>query len=254
MTAALRTLAFADLDAPSWGAAWLPGPAQEAVIALGAAGDDTLVSGGPVLSVGEEEGEWRLRSDRAELVVAPASQVVEVQTPEREIAGWDQLCRVSGRFGTDGQEHAVDCLGLRGSWSAAVELDRFEAVRAVSVWFDPDEAFALTAFRPHKAKAHAADVVAAAVIAAGASVAVEDPRLSTTYEGEGWPVRAGLELWLAATDDSESERPYPRRASGEAIGARAQALTGQLDVRAEPFRWHSRGRDGAGLYLLARRR
>ena len=80
---------------------------------------------------------------------------------------------------------------------------------------------------------------------------VEDPRLSTTYGDDGWPARAGLELWLAGSDSDER---YPHRASGEATGARAQALAGDLEVRAEPFRWHSRGREGAGMYFLARRR
>ena len=38
------------------------------------------------------------------------------------------------------------------------------------------------------------------------------------------------------------------------MGARAQAQTGELDVLAEPFRWHSRAREGTGMYILARRR
>ncbi len=33
-----------------------------------------------------------------------------------------------------------------------------------------------------------------------------------------------------------------------------ESSVGELDLRAEPFRWHSRGRDGAGIYILARRR
>jgi hypothetical protein len=134
-----------------------------------------------------------------------------------------------------------------------VDLTRYESIRAVSAWFDPDEAYALTAFRPRKAKAHDADLLTAAVIAADGSAPVEDPRLSTTYAGDGWPARAGLELWLAEVDGADSERQYTRRASGEACGARAQAPAGELELRVEPFRWHSRAREG-GMYLLARRR
>ena len=52
----------------------------------------------------------------------------------------------------------------------------------------------------------------------------------------------------------EPDQQYPRRASGEALGARAHALAGGLELKAEPFRWHSRGREGAGMYVLARRR
>jgi hypothetical protein len=110
---------------------------------------------------------------------------------------------------------------------------------------------ALTSFRPRKAKAHDRDLLAAAVITPDGSAAVEDSRLSTTYSEGGWPVRAGLELWL---DGEEPEQQYPRRASGEATGVQAEALAEGLELRARPFRWHSRGRDGAGMYLLARRR
>jgi hypothetical protein len=94
------------------------------------------------------------------------------------------------------------------------------------------------------------------VIAAEGSAAVEDPRLSTTYAADGWPWRAGLELWLAAAGEGggDSERQYPRRASGDAVGGRAQAEDGALTLRAQPFRWHSRARVGTGMYLLARRR
>jgi hypothetical protein len=109
----------------------------------------------------------------------------------------------------------------------------------------------VTAFRPRKAKAHDGDLLAAAVIAPDGSPPVEDPRLSTTYAGDGWPARAGLELWLAG---EEPDQQYPRRASGEALGVRARGLAGDLELQAEPFRWHSRGREGAGMYLLARRR
>ncbi len=160
---------------------------------------------------------------------------------------------MTGRFG----RHEVDCLGLRSTWSDGLDLGHFESIRSASVWFEPAEGFALTAFRPRKAKAHQDDVLAAAVIAADGSTQVEDPRLSTTYAADGWPTRAGLELWLAAAGEADSEeeqQQYTRRASGEALAARAQAAAGELELRAQPFRWHSRGKVGAGMYLLAHRR
>jgi hypothetical protein len=196
--------------------------------------------------------QWRLHGDGAELLVAPAGEVVTAHAPGDGLEGHDQLCHVSGSFVRDGAEHTVDCLGLRAWWPGTIDLGRYESIRAVSMWFAPDEGLALTAFRPRKARAnHASDVLAAAVIAADGAPAVEDPRLSTTYDDAGWPLRVGLELWLAG---EETEHHYPRRASGEAIGARVEALEGALELRAEPFRWHSRGRDGAGMYVLARRR
>jgi hypothetical protein len=245
----LRTLAFGDLARTVWGAAWIAGGDDLALATLGGDGGGS-VAPSLRLSAGAEDGEWRLDGDQTALIVAPAGEVVGVQGSP-DIDGFDQLCRVTGRFELEGADHAVDCLGLRTSRSGEFDLAKLESVRAVSTWFEPDEGLALTAFRGRKAKHHGSDVVTAAVLGPEASAPVEDPRLSTTYDAGGWPVRAGLELWLVG--ESEEEQ-YPRRAVGEAAGARAQTAAGELDLRAEPFRWHSRGRDGAGMYLLARRR
>ena len=250
---ALRTVAFGEDSV--WGTVWVSAPAGATLAALGAGPEVIVVSEvGLSDSAADPSGEWRLDGDGVALVVSPAGELVEVRAEGKDgIEGWHQLVRVSGRFGRGaGQhEHEVECLGLRSSWSDAVDLAKFASIRAVSAWFDPDEAYALTAFRPRKAKAHDGDAVAAAAITPDGAPAVEDPRLSTTYAGDGWPARAGLELWLAS--DPESDQHYPRRASGKAAGARAQTLAGDFELQAEPFRWHSRGREGAGMYVLARR-
>ena len=250
---ALRTLAFGEDSV--WGTAWASASAGATLAALGAGPEVIVVSEvGLSDSAADPSGEWRLDGDGVALVVSPAGELVDVEAAGKDrIEGWHQLVRVSGRFGRGaGQhEHEVECLGLRSSWSDAVDLAKFASIRAVSAWFDPDEAYALTAFRPRKAKAHDGDAVAAAAITPDGAPAVEDPRLSTTYAGDGWPARAGLELWLAS--DPESDQHYPRRASGKAAGARAQTLAGDFELQAEPFRWHSRGREGAGMYVLARR-
>jgi hypothetical protein len=247
----LRTLAFGELGpAGVWGAAWINGPDRSALTALGTGGASGALSDVQVSGAADDE-DWRLDAGTAALLVAPAGEAVPVEATDDGLEGWDQLCRVNGRFERDGTEHVVDCLGLRTWWSAALDVERYGSIRAVSAWFEPDEGLTVTAFRPRKAKAHDQDVLAAAVLAPDISATVEDPRLSTTYEREGWPARAGLELWLPG---EEPEQQYPRRASGEATGARVEALAGAHEVRAEPFRWHSRGRDGAGVYLLARRR
>ena len=249
-TSALRTVAFGDLERTAWGAAWIPGADGSALATLGA-GDARTVAPSLRLTAGAEDGEWRLDGDVATLTVSPAGDPVAVHDADDHIEGFDQLCRVTGRFELDGAEHDIDSLGLRTSRSGSFDLGKLESVRAVSSWFEPDEGLAVMAFRPRKAKSHDGDVVTATVIGPDSSPAVEDPRLTTTYDAGGWPVRAGLELWLAGDGDQEH---FPRRASGEAAGARAQSAAGELDLRAEPFRWHSRGRDGAGIYILARRR
>lgn len=251
MSTALRTLAFAELEATgAWGAAWATDPDDPALTTVGA-GREWGVLADLRLSPGEHDEEWRLAGADATLVVDPAGDAVAWHASQDGIEGWDQLCRVTGRFERDGAERAVECLGLRSWFSPAIELERYESIRAVSTWFGPDDGMAVVAFRPRKAKAHDRDVLSATVIAADASALVEDQRLSTTYTEGGWPLRAGLELWVAG---KEPDQQYPRRASGEATGARAEALSGSFELRVEPFRWHSRGSDGVGMYLLARRR
>jgi hypothetical protein len=245
---ALRTLAFGDLDGTVWGAGWFPALAARALTVFGGEGQRVVVTGHPPAD-GDVAGEWRLQG-AGELIVAPAAEPVSVQAAQDGVEGYDQLCRVSGRLARDGEEREVECLGVRSWFPGPIDLDRYESIRAVANWFEPDEAMALTAFRARKAKD--GDLVAAAVIGPENSTSVEDPRLSTTYGAEGWPLRAGLELWLPTPEDAE--RQFPRRASGEAVGDRAEAQSESTELRIEPFRWHSRGRDGAGMYILARRR
>lgn len=249
---ALRILAFGALEPAIWGIGWFADPAAPGLVVLADSTAPPVLSSTQLSGAGEGE-DWHLDDG---LVVAPVAEAVAVQTApagKDAIAGHDQLCRVTGRFALDGgAPRAVDCLGVRTWFSGSIELGHYDSIRAVSSWFEPDEALAVTALRARKAKGHDADLLAAAVISPDRAEAAEDPRLSTTYEAEGWPVRAGLELWLAGSEDSE--RQYTRRASGEAAGPRVETAAGAVALRVEPFRWHSRGRDGAGMYILARRR
>lgn len=248
--AALRTLAFGDVMRTVWGAAWIPGSDGSAVATIGGDSVAAVVSSLGV-SVAEDGAQWRLEGDHAALVVSPVGEPVDVQGDD-DIAGFDQLCRVTGTFEQSGTEHPVDCLGLRSARTGGFDLGKLDSIRAISSWFEPDEGLALIAFRGRKAKNHDSDVVTATVLGPEPSPSVEDPRLSTTYDAGGWPVRAGIELWFAA--EGEDAPQFTRRAAGEAAGARTEAAAGELDLRAEPFRWRSRGREGAGMYILARRR
>jgi hypothetical protein len=237
---ALRTLAFGDLDAGLWGAAW---GGAEPFVALGALPAASSALGGLARIDGAcATDDWTVSGQSAELTVSPRSE----PAPSPEIDGFDQLCRVRGQFVLGGTEHQVDSLGRRGC-RPELDLQTFETIRDISAWFEPDEGIALTALRPRGAAGHDHDIVVASLFEAAAAVPVPDPRLSTTYTADGRPLRAGVELWLDT--DQDDEQQYPRRAAGEALGASASAVDG-LDVQAHAFRWHSRGRDGAGVYLL----
>jgi hypothetical protein len=218
----MRTLAFGDADSQVWGVVW------DGVACLGA-GD--LVQRRDAVPEGEDE--WRL----LQLTASPVADPVEHSD------GFDQLCRVSGEFELDGNTHTVDSLGRRAEHRA---LEAQHSIREVSAWFEPDGGIALRSLRPRDARGQDVDAVTAAVLDAEAPGPVADPRLSTTYSADGDPLRAGLELWL-----TDGENEFPLRAAGEALGPSGELSPG---VRAQLFRWHSRGREGAGVYVLARGR
>jgi hypothetical protein len=240
----MRTLAFGELDASFWGVAWSPAPGAAGFVGLGD-GSSGALSGAELQGVGER-GDWHLDGDGLQLTASPA----EGDTAVIEATGFDQLCRVRGRAVLGGIEREIDCIGRRGAHGEGVNLDRYEAVRDLCAWFEPGDGLALVALRPRKSRGQDADLIDAAVFDPERTLVIAQPRLSTTYTGDGRPLRAGLELWLG----DEDEEQYPRRATGEAAGDGAAGALEGYDVRARPFRWRSRGRVGVGIYLLARRR
>jgi hypothetical protein len=75
---------------------------------------------------------------------------------------------------------------------------------------------------------------------------VADPRLSTTYDGDGHQRRAGLELWVGDEDD------MPERATGEVLCGSTLEL-GPLALDLAFFAWQFEGREGVGRYDVLRR-
>jgi hypothetical protein len=240
----LQTFAFGELSTGIWGAA-LTTAGEPPFLCLGASGA-AAAADGQIAGSGSQD-EWRLIGDTVELTLTPAGEPVDPRRPENEIGGFDQLCRFSGRFSIEGTEHEVSSLGWRGVRSGVPDVSRYESLREVSAWFEPGAGLALAAFRPRKAKGHGCDVISASVFDQDTAAAVEDPRLSTTYTEAGWPARVSLELWLAGED----EHQLLRRAACEPTGSRVQSRWGDLEVRAELLRCHSRDHAGAGVYLLA---
>jgi hypothetical protein len=232
----MRVIAFGDLGAGIWGVAW------GGFAALG-----TLEAAAAVTAEldGDRPAEpWTWSCPGVELELAAIGE------PASFPDGFDQLCRARGRFELAGAEYVVDCLGRRGARDG-IDASRFESVRDLSAWFEPDQGLALRATRPRGEAGQEGDLVSAAVFEAGAAATVADPRLSTTYSSTGAPARAGLELWLVENDEDQ----YPHRAAGQAAGPRVVSeASGAFAVDAGPFRWYSRGLEGAGIYVLARAR
>lgn len=234
----LRLFVFGELDGEPWGVAATSELGSVATFADAAsAHGDT------------PEEPWWLVADGVELEFEPTSASKELGGDGEGVV---QLARVKGRLGAE----EVDCFGIRGVGEMIYRP--FESIRVAAGWLAGADGFALCALRPEGAAGQDADAVSAAVFEAGEALPIAEPRLSTVYGHDGVPVRAGLELWLQEPDELEDEdgspRQFPRRAAGEALGAAALLEVGPLELRAEQFRWHLRGEDAAGVYLLARRR
>jgi hypothetical protein len=247
----LRAVAFGDLRGRIWGAALsahadLPsyavlGPEPSAAVAV------------EMVAAASATDEWRIAGDGLELTVA-----VEDAQGENPAPDFDQLVTVRGQLRSD-EVREVDCRGCRSERVDAVEPGRFQLIRDACAWFGPGYGFAVIAVRPRRASGHGDEHVSATVFSGGHVFPVAEPRLSTAYSGQGQPMRATLELWLG--DDGEPAEPgqeeavqYPRRAAGEASGPWAIHESENLALAVQPFRWRAEGRDGAGIYLLARPR
>src|SRR6185437_12972175 len=95
-----------------------------------------------------------------------------------------------------------------GSIMRSLADDRVVLERAVTAWIGPSLAVALNARRPRRAAGHGGEQLNAAILRGEPleTVAVADPRLSSTYDGDGLLLRCGLELW--DTEDADFALRY----------------------------------------------
>jgi hypothetical protein len=167
------------------------------------------------------------------------------------MAGFEQACRVTGSATVGGRRIAVDGLGQRGRSWGSPDWDRIAAARSVAAWLGDDLAVWLAAIRPAGARHHEDERIAATVLErdpesdTALATPVLDPRLSTTYDGDGRQRAAGLELYA-------DEEGMPRRAAGEVICGTTLDL-GRLRLDCAFLRWRMEGRTGIGRYDVLRR-
>jgi hypothetical protein len=200
----------------------------------------------------DENGQHAFLLD-LEAVSAPAELGADVPAGELGgMQGYDQLVRVTGKVTVGGQERSFSGRGQRGHSWGAPDWDKLDLARTLGVWLDGDAGVTLTAVRPAKAASHADEAVHAVLLGRDAesgepvSLVVADPRVSTTYDGEGRQRHAGLELY--ETDDA----PYARRAAGEVACGTTLDL-GRLRLDTAFFTWRMEGRSGVGRYDVLRR-
>jgi hypothetical protein len=220
---------------------------------------DEVSAAGLDTSVVEPLRAWRLRfagddaSFDLELVATGPVAELDPSHPVARVggmAGYEQPVRVSGSAVVRDTRLTVDGLGQRGHSWGSPDWDRIELARTVSAWLGDDLAVSLTAVRPAGEDDHGAEVVAASILdrdedGASRALDVADPRLSTTYDGDGRQRQAGLELWVDGNG-------YPRRAAGEITCGTSLDL-GRLRLDCAFFRWRMEGREGFGRYDVLRR-
>ena len=235
----LRTFAFGALGQDAWLAGWFPGPGEHGVllVADGAGVQAREAS----LAPGPDQG-WALTAAGAELAIAATSPPAALTGVEGVVDGFEQAASVSGTL--DGFEAALP--GRRGERPGTGEAGRLDSVREMAAWFDDGEVVAISAVRPRKHKGHEQDTIQAAVVDPAGPVTIVEPRLSTTYSASGRPRRVGLELW------SEDEEAAPVRVVAEGLGRGGSTTAGGWELTVDWLAGHRRGRDGAGVFLIAR--
>ena len=242
---ALHVMAFAELRTMTWGVSWRSDPAAPARLAVGREGASAVLEA----SLADN----RLEGEGVALSFSDVSPLIQSRDAEGRLERRDRLCEVAGRVRIEGHEAEVQSLGWRSSAEAGTQLGRLDSFRFLAAWLDRQSGFSLTALRPHKARGHESDIVAAALIDDPPAPPVTGPRLSSTYTEAGFPARAGLELWFTEEDedpDAGGTPQYPRRAAGEAAGPRFDWSQEQIEMHASLLRWHSHGHEGPGVYLL----
>jgi hypothetical protein len=216
---------------------------------------DALALGGVESSVAAALERWTvsfaLDGARVELEFSATAAPAEIEAGDAVarvggMCGYEQPCRVRGRAELGGRTVDVAGAGQRGHQWGEPDWERIALARTVTAWPAEGGGIALSAVRPAKASSHDGEAVWAALLEAGGPVRVEDPRLSTTYDGDGRQRRAGLELWVAEDD------PLPQRAAGEVLCGSSLDL-GQLRLDCAFFAWRLDGREAVGRYDILRR-
>jgi hypothetical protein len=161
------------------------------------------------------------------------------------MVGYEQLCRVHGTARAGGDAVAVDCLGQRSHTWGEPDWSRLESTRTITAWLDDGTGVTITAVRPSGKRGHDAQATWGVLLDPAGNLHVDDPRVSTTYDGDGRQRRAGLELWVGEDDG------FARRGAGELLCGSTFDL-GQLRLDCSFFAWRMQGREGVGRYDVVR--
>jgi hypothetical protein len=221
------TIAFADA------AAEVAGVALPAIGTLLCVGGELIAAATPQLSGGASA--WTLQAPGAYALslegLADATMLAD--------GSMIWLCRARGVV----EERELDALATITQVPAA---EPFELERSLSVTLDHEISFALLSHRPRGAAGHGEEQLEAVVFRGDPPVSsvVAQPRLSTTYDGEGLPRHAGIELW----EQEESE--YALRIAGESLTSGELLHADGARSRVVFMAWHHASHHALGSYTL----
>ncbi len=228
----LQLAIFADPDLELWGIAAID---QQAGLAAGGLHAGMLDPTPVDVAIGGDT--WSLHGSGCELLVTstPTGSATPAATPIEH-------CQVLGTLALDGATRKLRGTGIRTAVGLAQDGG---SMRLFGSWFSAGQELGVLALRRPGASSGEGDEIS--VTARGEEQPlVLDPRLSTTYNSAGEPVRVGIELWLGESEDDE-EGLRGRRVAGRAGGA--SVSIGAL--RAYAFECVTRGEPGTGVYVLA---
>jgi len=149
------------------------------------------------------------------------------------------LCRATGRV----EEHDLGALCTLTVETVAAD---FALQRSLSIPLAAELSFALLSRRRSGAVEHGEEQLEALVWRGepAVSVALERPRLSTTYDGAGIARHAGIELW----ENEESE--HPLRIGGEALNNGELVHPDGARSRVVFLAWHHESHRAIGSYTI----
>jgi hypothetical protein len=228
---------FGDFDSDLWG---IIVGGEDPQVAVAGLTDADVVLNPADLDLDDAEV-WSLSATGTALRVEQADASTTTPSRGHELTP----CRVSGAATFAGIEREFDVAGVR---LENLILDRDASLRLFASWFPGSHEVALLATRPKGAKGQDQDELNVIAIGEEHPVVI-DPRLSTTYDKHGDPLRVGVELWLA--DEPDSEEQSSRRVAGAATGSRVARSAHGPKLGAHALECVSRGERGAGVYLLA---
>lgn len=157
------------------------------------------------------------------------------------MAGYEQLVRIHGQSTVNGKQGKIAALGQRGHSWGAPDWEKISVARTISAWFSDDSGVTIASVRGADKDGHGDEAVSGFLMQEGQAIAIDDPRFSTTFDGEGRQRNAGLELFIEAEDD------HPHRGAGEVICGTTLDL-GRLRMDSAFLRWRMEGREGVGRY------